>query len=109
MTIFVDIDDTICTSPRMDDGTLNYEKAKPITKRINQINKLYHSGHIINYWTARGSLTKKSWSKLTKAQLLEWGAKHHNLFLGKPHYDLFIDDKNQNAAILDEDINKYLV
>ena len=54
MTIYVDIDDTICTSPRMDDGTLNYVKANPITKRINQINNLYHSGHIINYWTARG-------------------------------------------------------
>ena len=29
----------------------------------------------------------------TKEQLEEWGVKHHDLFLGKPAGDLYIDDK----------------
>ena len=30
---------------------------------------------------------------LTKNQLKSWGCKYHNLILGKPHADYFIDDK----------------
>ena len=29
-------------------------------------------------------------------QLIEWGLKFHKLLLGKPSYDLFIDDKSIN-------------
>ena len=35
--------------------------------------------------------------KLTKEQLNKWGAKHHELRLDKPFYDVFIDDKNINV------------
>ena len=35
----------------------------------------------------------------TKNQLIEWGVKHHDLFLGKPAADFYIDDK----GIKDED------
>ena len=27
----------------------------------------------------------------------KWGAKYHNLLLGKPAYDIFIDDKSFNS------------
>ena len=37
------------------------------------------------------------WSKTTKHQLDSWGVKYHDLKLGKPHYDLFIDDKVLNT------------
>ena len=30
---------------------------------------------------------------LTKKQLKEWGVKYHDLFLGKPSGDIYIDDK----------------
>jgi hypothetical protein len=30
---------------------------------------------------------------LAGEQLIEWGAKHHELNVTKPYYDLFIDDK----------------
>jgi len=30
-------------------------------------------------------------------QLKEWGCKFHELKMGKPAYDLFIDDKNINC------------
>ena len=30
---------------------------------------------------------------LTEQQLEEWGVKYHELLFGKPHADIFIDDK----------------
>ena len=30
----------------------------------------------------------------TKAQLKNWGLKFHKLLMGKPSYDIFIDDKS---------------
>ena len=34
---------------------------------------------------------------LTKQQLEEWGVKYNELIMGKPHADLFIDDKGINC------------
>jgi hypothetical protein len=34
---------------------------------------------------------------LTTEQLNTWGCKYHELILGKPHADLFIDDKGINC------------
>ena len=84
--IFVDIDDTICYN----------NLAKPYYDRIKRINQLYDNGKTIIYWTARGTKTGKQWFHLTLSQLNEWGCKFHELRLGKPYYDLFIDDKNIN-------------
>lgn len=85
----VDIDGTICTKV---DGD-NYLAAKPIKEVIDRINALYDAGHHIEYLTARGSTTGKSWYALTKLQLKEWGCKHHKLTMGKQQYDHWIDDK----------------
>ena len=93
MIIYVDIDDTIChTEIKMD-----YKNAKPFMERIEKINKLYDEGHTIVYWTARGTKTGLNWTILTVDQLKEWGCKYHQVKLGKPVYDLFIDDKNINS------------
>ena len=86
-----DIDGTICS---ITDG--NYEKATPFTDRIKLVNKLYASGNTIIYFTARGSTTGIDWTDLTKKQLKEWGAKYHELHLGKPHYDVYVGDKALN-------------
>jgi len=96
--IYVDIDETICYHED-DDATKarEYENAKPYNQRIEKINSLYDDGNTIVYWTARGSVTGLDWTELTKSQLEKWGAKHHQLILGKPYYDLFIDDKNINS------------
>ena len=40
------------------------------------------------------SLAKKKGSSLTVKQLKKWGVNYHFLILGKPSYDIFIDDKN---------------
>tara|TARA_Y100000004_G_C8884400_1_gene399053 strand:+ start:806 stop:1102 length:297 start_codon:yes stop_codon:yes gene_type:complete len=91
--IYVDIDETICTTP--DDR--DYSKSKPLYDRIAKINDLYNKGHNIIYWTARGTTTGIDWRKLTEQQLNKWLVKYHELHLGKPVYDLFIDDKNINS------------
>jgi hypothetical protein len=93
MVYYVDIDETICIY----EGDRNYPDAIPIRENIKKINNLYDEGHTIVYWTARGSVTKIDWRDLTKRQLDNWGAKHTELRLGKPHYDLFICDKAINT------------
>ena len=90
MRIFVDIDNTIC---KAEDDT-NYANAIPIHSRITRINDLYEQGHEIIYWTARGSGSGILWFQITLKQLQDWGCKFHELKMGKPVYDLFIDDKN---------------
>ena len=93
MIIYVDIDETICEAVE----DMDYSKATPIEKNITIINNLFDEGHTIVYWTARGSKTGLDWSKTTHKQIKEWGAKCHEVRLGKPHYDLFICDKAINS------------
>jgi hypothetical protein len=95
MIIYVDIDDTICYYETK--GDKNYENAKPYKERIEKINKLYNENNTIVYWTARGTLTNINWFKITYDQLKEWGCLFDELRMGKPAYDLFIDDKNINS------------
>jgi len=93
MIIFVDIDETICVSPKNRD----YSLAKPMMERINKINNLYDEGNTIVYWTARGTGSGLDWTEVTEAQFERWGVKYHELRLGKPIYDIFVDDKNINS------------
>ena len=97
MKIFVDIDDTICYYDKEFKGKMDYSQALPYNERIKKINKLYDEGHKIVYWTARGTVTQKLWFNVTYEQLKKWGCKFHELKMGKPSYDLFIDDKNINS------------
>ena len=95
MVIYVDIDETIC---EYENYTRDYSKAIPIVDNIKKINGLYDKGHIIVYWTARGSGTGIDWTEVTHNQLNKWGAKFTEVRLGKPYYDLFIDDKAINTS-----------
>ena len=98
MIIYVDIDGTICSE---NDGKPKTEKdylaAEPYMDRIEKINRLYDEGNTIVYWTARGATRGIDWTDVTRKQLEEWGCKYHELILGKPHADLFIDDKGVNC------------
>ena len=91
MKYVVDIDGTICKEEGKVIGR------KPYKDRIEKINKLFDEGHKIVYWTARGSVTQRLWFNITYEQLKSWGCKFHELRMGKPAYDLFIDDKNINS------------
>ena len=93
MIVYVDVDETICITP--DDR--NYANSVPIKKNIKKINKMYDNGDEIVYWTARGTVSGIDWTETTKRQLKEWGAKHHDVKLGKPHFDMYICDKSFNA------------
>ena len=93
MIVYIDIDETIANTP--DDR--NYSMSTPIKENIAKANKFYDEGHTVVYWTARGSGTGIDWYDVTKDQLIQWGAKHHDLKLGKPMYDLFICDKAINS------------
>lgn len=93
MIYIVDIDGTICTGP--------YTEATPIQNRIDYFNRLYDDGHTINYWTARGSSTGIDWFEHTKSQLDQWGVKYHSVNVGKPVYDVWVDDKAINAEQID--------
>ena len=93
MIIYVDVDETICFY----EGKRHYPDAQPDQERIEKINSLYEAGNTIVYWTARGSTTGIDWTETTRAQLTQWGAKFHDVKLGKPHFDLYICDKSINC------------
>jgi len=99
MNYVFDIDGTICTQSNPD-----YENAKPFKARIDKINQLYLDGNTIIFQTARGMGRSNDNQKaaielmyeFTKKQLDGWGVKYHDLFLGKPSGDIYVDDKGVN-------------
>ena len=100
MKYVIDIDGTICT---MENG--NYAFAKPYMDRIQKINELHDAGHTIVLFTDRGmnrnrgNHTKayEQFYNFTLDQINRWGVKFHELILGKPSGDFYIDDKGMDA------------
>jgi len=92
MNIHIDLDKTLCTTLNSD-----YQKSSPIIDRINKVNKLKEEGNYITIWTARGQTSKIDFTELTKKQLDEWNVQYDKLLMGKPSYDLYIDDKSVNV------------
>ena len=99
MNYCFDIDGTICTNTNGD-----YEKAEPLTDRINIVNNLYLEVHKITMFTARGSTTNIDWTTLTKLQLKDWGVMYNKLIFGKPDADVFIDDKAMSDKLFFEEL-----
>jgi hypothetical protein len=88
LTYCFDIDGTLCTNTEGD-----YLNAEPFAERINHVNTLFESGHTIKLFSARGSTTGTDWYENTVRQLTEWGVSFHELILGKPFADIFVDDR----------------
>ena len=97
--ICFDIDGVICNNTWG-----KYSEAKPYKQAIKKINDLYDRGNKIILFTAR-FMGKNNESRnkahnegyqFTKNQLLKWGVKYHELKMGKPSYDLIVDDKHFN-------------
>ena len=90
-----DIDGTICSA-----CPGKYLEAKPYIDRIKKVNELYDSGAHITFFTSRGmtgaagnvSLCYERYYELTKKQLSDWKVKYHQLILGKPPAEFYIDD-----------------
>ena len=101
MIYVFDIDGTICNNTYGD-----YDNAEPFRERIEKNNRLYEEGHTIIYQTARGmgrtnnNVIKayKLFYEYTRVQLDEWGIKYHDLFMGKPNADIYVDDKGIKDA-----------
>ena len=98
--IAFDIDETICKTKNK-----NYRSAIPIKSKIQLINKLYNRGYKIKIFTARYmgkhkgniSIIRKKYFKEIFNQLNSWGLKFHELVVGKPVFDIFVDDKAYNS------------
>ncbi|MDB9980051.1 phosphoheptose isomerase [Candidatus Pelagibacter sp.] len=98
--ICFDIDGVICHTKDND-----YKNSKPNQIIINEINKLYKKNFTIKIFTARfmgrnkenAINAKKQGYQFTKKQLQKWGVKFDKLIMGKPSYDIFIDDKSFNV------------
>ena len=82
MRYVFDLDGTICDKAKNDD----YDKSYPFLERIRKINKLYDEGNEIVFFTARGMGRHNN-------QLNSWKVKYHQLILGKPSGDIYVDDK----------------
>ncbi len=85
MQIIIDLDGTICTEERMFSRAL----AKPNAGSVENVNRLYEQGHTIIIYTAR------TWMEfeMTTDWLQKHGVKYHQLMMGKPIGDLWIDDR----------------
>jgi hypothetical protein len=101
-----DLDNTLCVTK----GN-NYLDAKPNQKNIDVVNQLYAKGFIIKIFTSRFmgrskeniQIAKRRGFLITTKQLKKWKISYHKLIMGKPSYDLIIDDKslgyNKNWAV----------
>lgn len=85
MQIIIDIDGTVCTEER----TYSRSLAKPLVGAIESVNKLYDEGNTIVFFSAR------TWMEfeMTTDWLKKHGFKYHQLVLGKPIGDVWIDDR----------------
>lgn len=85
MQIIIDIDGTICTEERQYSRPL----ARPLSGAVESINRLFEEGNTIILYTAR---TWSEW-EVTTHWLQANGVKYHQLFMGKPVGDVWIDDR----------------
>ena len=93
MIYYIDIDGTICDQ----EIGRPYNLSQPFEERIAHFNDLYEKGHEIHYYTARGAQSGIDYQEDTEKQLASWGVKYTTARVGKPHYDIWIDDKAQNV------------
>jgi len=83
-TIAIDLDGVLCKE------TKPYVEAKPIKKNINKTNKLAIENKIIIF-TSRRICDKK----LTEKWLSDNEVCYDKLILGKPKFDIYIDEKRK--------------
>jgi hypothetical protein len=91
-----DLDNIICRTKKN-----YYKRSIPIKKSIKFINLLYENNYYIKIFTARFMgrnsdnvlKAKKQGFQFTKKQLKKWKVSYHELILGKPSFDIFVDDK----------------
>ena len=107
--ISFDLDNTICST------TKNfYKDSKPKKNIIRLINNLDLNKFEIIIFTSRfmgrykenAQKAKSIGFKFTQNQLASWGLRYDKLILGKPSYDIIIDDKS--LGFKKENVIKFL-
>jgi hypothetical protein len=95
------MDGTICKEMRQFSRCL----AEPKADAIETINKLYDAGNTIIIYSAR------TWVEyeMTVDWLNRYGVKYHQLFMGKPIGDVWIDDRAINCNDNWKEIGKQLM
>ena len=102
MQIVIDLDGTICREMRQFSRPL----AEPIPGAVETVNELYDRGDTIIIYSAR------TWAEyeVTVDWLRRHGVKYHQLMLGKPEGDLWIDDRSVNPRDMGwDEIRKQLI
>ena len=84
----IDIDGTLTLNP--DIHYSEYSKAIPNQPVIITTNQLYEKGHEIILFTARYEIDRD----LTLRWLRKYDVKFHQLIMGKPQGDYFLDDRS---------------
>lgn len=100
--IAVDIDGVLVDRSNIyeHEGINKYNHCYPIHDMIKIVNKLYDDGFTIRLLTSRGMtqfngdyhVVYNKLYELTRKQMTSFGIKYHELFMGKPHYNILIDD-----------------
>jgi uncharacterized HAD superfamily protein len=85
MQIIIDLDGTICTEEK----TFSRSLAVPKEQAVESVNTLYDQGHTIIIYSAR------TWMEfeMTTEWLKRHGVRYHQLVMGKPVGDVWIDDR----------------
>lgn len=104
MRICFDLDNTLVTYPTK---PYDYTTVKPIKNMIDILKKLKKQGHHIIIHTARRMKTHnhnvglviKDIALITINTLNEFNIEYDELIFGKPHADIYIDDKSINPYI----------
>lgn len=93
ITIVFDFDGVICNNNHGD-----YANAPPFSYAIENVNKVYDMGYHVVICTARygqrhpGKQYQYGFEEATK-WLRRYGVRYHELHMGKPAGDLYVDDK----------------
>ncbi len=106
--IAFDLDDVLCYRNTDRGKVEKYLSCKPLKPMIKIANQCYDEGNTVIIYTARGMTGFKgnisdiysNLYELTTKQLDEWGIRYHQLIMGKAHYDLLIDDKAVDSAVI---------
>lgn len=101
MQIIIDMDGTICTEMRQFSRCL----AEPKADAVETINELYDAGNTIIIYSAR------TWVEyeMTVDWLKRYGVKYHQLIMGKPIGDVWIDDRAITAKDNWKEIREQLI
>ena len=104
-----DLDGTLCETRKLGQ---EYRDVAPIEDMCALIRRLYEEGHYIIIYTARNMVTYAgNIGEIVANQvpvIIEWCKVHnipyHELIVGKPHADFFIDDKGVNPLGMDAEV-----